>query len=96
LNKGSPGDAFVERNNLFILYNLHVSISFVARKTGYISSILRLETSPYSFNTSSGSRIVIFLKTDRDSEAIVRYVILAITSENPSQYSLPIIDAVDV
>jgi len=33
----------------------------------------RLETSPYRFNTSSDGRMVIFLKTDRDSEAIVRY-----------------------
>ena len=31
----------------------------------------RLETSLYRFNTSSDSRMVIFLKTDRDSEAIV-------------------------
>ena len=32
----------------------------------------RLETSPYRFNTSSDGQMVIFLKTDRNSEAIVR------------------------
>ena len=35
--------------------------------------LARLETSPYRFNTSSDSRMVIFPKTDRDSEAIVWY-----------------------
>jgi len=33
----------------------------------------RLETRLYRFNTSSDGRMVVFLKTDRDSEAIVRY-----------------------
>ena len=39
----------------------------------YGNTFTRLETSLYRFNTSSGGRVVIFLKTDRDSEAIVRY-----------------------
>jgi len=40
---------------------------------GVFKQNFRLETSPYRFNTSSDGRTVIFLKTDRDSEAIVRY-----------------------
>jgi len=47
----------------------------------------RLETSLYSFNTSSDRRMVIFLKTDRDSEVIVRCVIPAIASEHPSHHT---------
>jgi len=48
-----------------------------------------LETSLHRFNISSdGARmVVIFLKTDRDSEAIVRYVVTAIASEYPKYSS---------
>jgi hypothetical protein len=64
-----------------------LSISSHCKNPKYMR--IRLETRPYRFNTSSDGRMVIFPKTDRDSEAIVRYslyVILAIASENPSQY----------
>ena len=57
---------------------------FFGSKTCYCGQECRLETSLYRFNTSSDSQ-----KTDRNSEAIVRYlwdIILAIASEYPSQY----------
>ena len=51
-----------------------------------------LETSLYRFNTSSDSQMVIFLKTDRDAEAIAG-IISTIASENPSQYNHQIKEA---
>jgi len=45
----------------------------MAKKNFRPYALSRLETGPYRFNTFSDSRMVIFLKTDRDSEAIVRY-----------------------
>ena len=60
-----PAHISARRNPFLYLANDHYRLW----KRGEVD--LRLETSLYRFNTSSGGRVVIFLKTDRDSEAIV-------------------------